>query len=115
VGTVGSLYFSLGLGLVPCELCWYQRILMYPLVAVLAYGYLADDTAIYRLVLPFGVAGTLLAAYHSYLQAVAGNTCTFGGCATIYVRPITIPNQSLVAFLLITGFAATIAVRTRRA
>lgn len=115
VATAGSLTYSLVLGFAPCELCWYQRILMYPLVAVLAYGYLADDTAIYRLVLPFGVAGTLLAAYHSYLQAVAGNTCTFGGCATIYVRPITIPNQSLVAFLLITGFAATIAVRTRRA
>ncbi len=35
VATAGSLYFSEVLGLVLCDLCWYQRILMYPLVVVL--------------------------------------------------------------------------------
>ena len=34
VATVGSLYFSEVMGYVPCNMCWYQRILMYPLVAV---------------------------------------------------------------------------------
>jgi len=31
VATLGSLYFSEISGFIPCELCWYQRILMYPL------------------------------------------------------------------------------------
>ena len=32
VTTLGSLYYSEHAGFVPCELCWYQRIVMYPLV-----------------------------------------------------------------------------------
>jgi hypothetical protein len=31
VATAGSLFFSEIAGFVPCELCWYQRICMYPL------------------------------------------------------------------------------------
>ncbi|GAD51644.1 disulfide bond formation protein BdbC, competence-related [Halarchaeum acidiphilum MH1-52-1] len=114
VATAGSLTYSLGLGLTPCELCWYQRILMYPLVAVLAYAYYTADTGIYRLVLPFCVGGAALAAYQSYLQVVAGGTCTFGGCAAVYIRPVTIPNQSLIAFCLIGLCTLGLAVRTRR-
>ncbi|NCC32318.1 MAG: disulfide bond formation protein B, partial [Chloroflexia bacterium] len=30
LATCGSLYFSEVLRWIPCELCWYQRILMYP-------------------------------------------------------------------------------------
>ena len=35
VATLGSLYFSEILGWVPCILCWYQRILMYPMSIIL--------------------------------------------------------------------------------
>src|SRR5437870_4857275 len=35
VTTAGSLYYSESAGFTPCELCWYQRIVMYPLVVVL--------------------------------------------------------------------------------
>ena len=35
VATLGSLYFSEVRMFVPCVLCWYQRILMYPLVLIL--------------------------------------------------------------------------------
>jgi hypothetical protein len=35
LATAGSLWFSEGAGFPPCELCWYQRIAMYPLVVVL--------------------------------------------------------------------------------
>ena len=31
IATGGSLFFSEIAGFVPCELCWYQRICMYPL------------------------------------------------------------------------------------
>jgi len=30
VTTLGSLYYSRVQGYVPCELCWYQRICLYP-------------------------------------------------------------------------------------
>jgi hypothetical protein len=35
VTTLGSLYFSEIADFVPCKLCWYQRICMYPLVVIL--------------------------------------------------------------------------------
>ena len=35
IATAGSLWFSESAGFPPCELCWYQRIAVYPLVVVL--------------------------------------------------------------------------------
>ncbi len=34
IATFGSLYFSEVRGYEPCTLCWYQRILMYPIVLI---------------------------------------------------------------------------------
>ncbi|MFB6106114.1 MAG: disulfide bond formation protein B [Halobacteriaceae archaeon] len=106
VATAGSLYLSLGLGLVPCELCWYQRILMYPLVVVLGVAAVEDRPAVYRTVLPLAALGAAVATYHSYLQvADTGATCTFGGCSAVLMRVVglTIPNLSLLSFLLVLG------------
>lgn len=106
VATAGSLWFSLGLGLVPCDLCWYQRILMYPLVVVLGVATVEARPAVWRTVIPLSVLGGVTAAYHSILQATT-TTCSFdGSCAAIqWQEPIlglTIPNLSLLAFLLVT-------------
>lgn len=43
IATCGSLFFSEVLGWVPCVLCWYQRILMYPLALLLAIGIVRRD------------------------------------------------------------------------
>jgi disulfide bond formation protein DsbB len=107
VATVGSLTFSLGLGLTPCRLCWYQRILMYPLVVVLGVAALERRPGVARTALPLSVFGGVLAAYHSWLQ-VTQTTCSVGviSCATVQYRLfgiLTIPNLSLLAFLLVTG------------
>jgi disulfide bond formation protein DsbB len=118
VATAGSLWFSLGLGLVPCELCWYQRILMYPLVVVLGVGTLEDRPGAWRTALPLAVPGLAIAAYHSYLQATTV-ACGFGsgGCAAVLWRAplvgLTIPNLSLVAFVLVTGLLGLLVARER--
>lgn len=39
----GSLYFSEALGWVPCMLCWFTLILIYPIVAIGAVGILRRD------------------------------------------------------------------------
>ncbi|WP_123539013.1 disulfide bond formation protein B [Halosimplex salinum] len=111
VATAGSLYFSLGLGLVPCELCWYQRILMYPLVVVFGVALAEDRPGVYRTVLPLSAVGVALAAYHSWLQVSGGGQCSpGGGCSVVQLRVVglSIPNLSLIAFLLITATAATL-------
>jgi len=113
VATAGSLHFSLGLGLVPCELCWYQRILMYPLVVVLGVAAVEGRPAVARTVLPLSLLGTVVAAYHVVLQIrpSVGGTCSVGGgCASILYPMLdgllTIPRLSLVAFVLVSVLSA---------
>ena len=103
VATAGSLYYSLGLGLYPCELCWYQRILMYPLVVVLGYATLTDWPDVHRVVLPLAIPGLAIALYHSYLQLQPAAACSVGGCGGVQLRVLglSIPNQSALAFALI--------------
>jgi len=108
VATVGSLTFSLGFGYIPCDLCWYQRILMYPLVVVLGVAAYEDRPGVYRTVLPLALGGSAIAAYHSVLQRTGEGVCGFGGgCAAIQWQTplvgLTIPNLSLLAFVLILG------------
>ena len=113
VGTVGSLYFSLGLGLVPCELCWYQRILLYPLTVVLGVATLDDRPRVARTVLPLSGLGTVVAAYHVLLQLrpTLEATCSVGGGCSSVLYPmagglLTIPRLSLTAFVLVTALSA---------
>ena len=106
---LGSLYYSEIKHYTPCTLCWYQRILMYPLVLVIAVGILRRDKNLYHYVLPLSITGWLIAFYHVLLQkgllpeAVA--PCALGAsCTTKYVGYfgfITIPVMSLIAFTVI--------------
>lgn len=104
IATIGSLYYSLIAGFYPCRLCWYQRILMYPLVLVLGYSFIINQPKMYRLVLIFTILGLGISIYHSYLQITPSSTCAFIGCGTIQFRflgILTIPNQAALAFSLI--------------
>jgi disulfide bond formation protein DsbB len=105
VATAWSLYLSLGLGLVPCELCWYQRILMYPLTVILGVAALENRSGVYRTALPLSVLGAGIAAYHSWLQVSGGSgTCSIGGgCSAVQYRflGLSVPNLSLIAFVLV--------------
>lgn len=110
VATLGSLYFSEIRHFTPCTLCWYQRILMYPLVIIIAVGIMRKDKKLYQYVLPMSTLGALIAFYNVLLQnkflpeAIA--PCSLGAsCLTKYTGYfgfITIPVMSLAAFIVIT-------------
>lgn len=109
VATLGSLYFSEVKQFIPCELCWYQRIGMYPLVIILGVAMFKKQSEIIFYVLPITIIGMCIAIYHYSLQMVVKESTSFCqiGCAGKYVDWlgfITIPFLSLVAFLLITVF-----------
>src|SRR3954452_8203501 len=59
IATGGSLFFSEIAHFVPCELCWYQRICMYPLtiISLLAAPANARRVARHMLPLPLDTAG----------------------------------------------------------
>ncbi|MEK7217731.1 MAG: disulfide bond formation protein B [Patescibacteria group bacterium] len=111
VSLVGSLYFSEIAGIAPCALCWYQRIVMYPLVVIMAVGIIRRDKAVSAYVLPLSIIGLGIALYQNLLiWRIIPETlapCTVGvSCISrqfTVLNFITIPLLSLIAFTLITG------------
>jgi len=108
--TCGSLFFSEVLGWQPCVLCWYQRILMYPLAIRLAIGIIRRDRGLHLYVLPFSIAGIGVSLYHYLLiktDWLPTPACTVGiPCTVEYLNWfgfINIPFLALTAFLIITG------------
>lgn len=110
IAMLGSLYFSEVKGYVPCELCWYQRILMYPLAAVLAVGLWTRDRHLPKYVLPLSTLGFFVAFYHYLLEKTdlfdSFAVCSAGvSCTTMWINWfgfVTIPFLSLMAFTIIT-------------
>ena len=68
IALLGSLYFSEVKGFLPCDLCWIQRILMYPLSVILTVGLLRRDENLPLLVLPLSTLGVFVALYHYLLE-----------------------------------------------
>jgi disulfide bond formation protein DsbB len=105
----GSLFFSEHSGFIPCRLCWFQRIAMYPLAIILLVAAVRRDRrggVWYAIAFPVLGAGT--AIYHLYIEAhpedeLAG--CKIGApCSTKWIDVfgfMTIPALALAAFAAI--------------
>ncbi len=113
VATGGSLFFSEVAGFVPCELCWFQRICMYPLSIITLLAAVHGEHRIARYLLPLPVVGSGIAIYHLLVEnGVVGQTSTClasapGGCATKWINEfgyMTIPTLTLTGFVLLIGF-----------
>ena len=110
IAMLGSLYFSEVSHYIPCTLCWYQRILMYPQTLILAIGLLRKDENTPHFVLPFSILGIGVSTYHVLLEKTdwfsGASTCQVGvPCTLIWFNWfgfITIPFLALIAFLVIT-------------
>lgn len=109
VAMLGSLYFSEVAGYIPCTLCWYQRILMYPLSLLLALGLLRNDPNLPLLVLPFSLLGLGFSTYHYLLEKTNlfsnATACQSSVPCTVawinWLGFITIPFLALIGFLII--------------
>jgi disulfide bond formation protein DsbB len=109
VTTAGSLYYSEHAGFIPCTLCWYQRILMYPLVIVLGVGWLRRDHQVWKTALPFVAIGAPLALYHWLVERVpwfaSTSSCSLDvPCTSPWFEKlgfVTLAWMSMSSFLLI--------------
>jgi disulfide bond formation protein DsbB len=113
LATGGSLFFSEIAGFVPCELCWYQRICMFPLSILTLLMAVANDQRAARYLLPLPVAGAGVAVYQLLIengvveQSQACSVSAPGGCATKWIDEfgyMTIPTLTLTGFLLVLAF-----------
>lgn len=106
---LGSLYFSEIAGYEPCELCWYQRIFMYPLVLILGIAVARKDmkAAVYSLAMS-GLGG-LISLYHYGIQKInflsdTAPACGRVPCTGMYINWfgfVTIPFLAFLAFSII--------------
>ena len=117
IATGGSLFFSEVAGFVPCEMCWFQRICMYPLSLLLLFLAYHGDYRVARYLLPFPVIGAGASVYHILIEnhVVSKPTACSIGAADCGVKWInyfgymTIPTLALTGFVLLTillGMAA---------
>ncbi|MFC1747464.1 disulfide bond formation protein B [Pseudomonadota bacterium] len=119
--TLGSLFFSEVMDLVPCVLCWYQRIFMFPLAVILLVALHPLDTKVVRYALPVAVIGLLFTVYHCLLfygfipenlqPCSQGISCADAEMVLFGFLPI--PLLSLASFLIIIGLLLKIRALSR--
>lgn len=105
--TAGSLSFSEIAAFVPCKLCWFQRIFMYPIALISFIALIKNDNGVKKYVLPLSLIGAVIAIYHILVQMFPqALECSdeVAKCSAVEFATfgyITIPVMSLSAFLLI--------------
>ena len=111
VATFMSMYLSERLFLEPCELCWYQRICMFPLVIILGRGAWKGDCRSTSYAIPLVLLGFCLALYHMLMQEVFHfdpiglcdfvHECSHPQLAHLFGMALPIPILSAVTFFVL--------------
>jgi len=112
VSTVGSLYFSEVADFVPCRLCWFQRIAMYPIAVIALVALLRRDRGARFYTVPLAAIGACISVYHYLIEwGVLDDTdsCSLFGpaCADVWFRRFGFVT---LAFMALCGFVAIIAL-----
>lgn len=109
IATLGSLFFSEIMEFVPCSLCWYQRIAMYPLAIIFLIGAKEGARQTFVFSAPLVAIGWLVALFHNliHLEIIdeSASPCVSGvPCSAVWIEWfgfITIPVLSFSAFTLL--------------
>lgn len=114
-GMAMSLFYSEVLHYVPCDLCWFQRIFLYPQVFLFAYAWWKKDRAVLPYTLILSVIGLVIATYHHLLQVGYDlmKPCSSAPFAVDCAKPsfiefgfVTFPFMAVVLF----GFLTTLLI-----
>lgn len=118
---LGSLFFSEIMKFPPCQLCWYQRICIYPMAFVILTGLFMKSKETSYYLLPLSLAGLVIATYHNliYYKVIEVIVpCNESAPCTQqqlnWLGFVTIPLLSLVAFILLTGLNINSILRMKR-
>ena len=109
VAVIGSLSYSEIIGFVPCDLCWIQRMFMYPQAILAFIGLVKKEKSIVSYLFVLSIIGGFVALYHSLIhwRLISGSflACTSSltaPCAKVYVLEygyITIPFMAFSMFV----------------
>jgi disulfide bond formation protein DsbB len=67
-GMTLSLFYSEVMHYAPCDLCWYQRVFLYPQAFLFAYAWYKKDKAVLPYSLLLSLVGFAIGLYHHFLQ-----------------------------------------------
>lgn len=110
--TAGSLYFSEHFELIPCRLCWFQRIAMFPLALILLVAALRNDRSVRWYAVPLAAIGAATSFWHQLVEwnpQLESSSCSAVACSVPYFRAFGFVSLS---FMALCGFAAIIALLT---
>ncbi len=116
VGTLISLYYSDYLGILPCGLCWFQRVFMYSQTFIFGMAWYRKDMKIFPYTLMLSTVGLIVGIYHQYLQmgysefipcpAIA-STIDCAKPTFIEYGFVTFPLMSVALFVLLIALSLT--------
>jgi disulfide bond formation protein DsbB len=101
------LVYSEIIGFLPCSLCWWQRVFMFPTMFMFGVALWDKDRKVVRYALPLLCAGFLISVYQNFFYYFGANSnlpCDAGGisCYQRLVSEfggyISIPMMALTAF-----------------
>jgi disulfide bond formation protein DsbB len=110
---LGSLFFSDVASLLPCELCWKQRIFMYPQIFLFGVAVWKKEKVIADYSIVLSIVGLFFSVYHYVLQMLPKDfsTCEtssfLSNCSEKLIFKfgyITIPMMSMTVFSLLLLF-----------
>ena len=114
VATAGSLYFSESAGYVPCRLCWFQRIAMYPIAVVALVALMRRDRGARWYIVPLAAIGAVVSAYHVMIERgwlEDSEACELFGpsCADVWFEAFGFVT---LAWMALAGFVSIIVLNT---
>jgi disulfide bond formation protein DsbB len=119
--TLGSLYYSGIANFRPCRLCWWQRIMMYPMVPVLGLAAFRKDVMGAWYALPLTLGGLGFGVYHTQLRwwpDDSGSCDIDAPCSAVWVDTwgfVSIPFMATCGFVAIAGLLAAALMLNRTA
>jgi disulfide bond formation protein DsbB len=114
VSTFGSLYFSESAGYVPCRLCWFQRIAMYPIAVIALVALIRRDRGARWYIVPMAAIGAMISTYHVSIEQGWVNdseSCALFGpsCADVWFESLGFVTLAIMA---LAGFVSIIVLNT---
>lgn len=116
LASVFPLVYSEIIHFLPCYLCWWQRIFMFPLVLMFGVAFWDKDRRVIRYAIPLLCAGFLVSVYQNFFYYFGENSnlpCDASGVScyqhvvSVFGGYISIPMMALTAF---TGLLTLLAV-----
>jgi disulfide bond formation protein DsbB len=111
---LGSLYFSEVENYIPCRLCWFQRIAMYPIALVALVALVRRDAAARWYMVPMAAVGAAISTYHYLIEwgvLEDSESCGLFGpaCNAVWFREF---GFSTLAFMALAAFVAIVVFNT---